>query len=73
MSWGSCKVHEGVDVPLDNTIALFSFVLMLVIGLRFMLLDKKVSEKVSNLLGDFISATISDEGGHGSPESDVII
>ena len=38
-----------------------------------MLFDEKVSEEVSNLLGDFISATISDESGHGSPESDIVI
>ena len=30
MGWGSCQIHEGVDVPVDNPITLLSFVLMLV-------------------------------------------
>ena len=31
IAYGSCKVHEGIDVSFHNTIALFSFVLMLMV------------------------------------------
>ena len=63
----------GVDVPLHNIISLFSFILMLMVWFRLVLLDEETSEEVSNLFGYFISTTISDEGSHSSPESDIVI
>ena len=45
---------------------------MLVIRFRLIILDEEGTEEISDSLGDFIFASITDEGIHGSLFSDVI-
>ena len=47
-------------------------VLVLVIRFRLIILDEKGMEEVSDSLLDVIVSSITDEGIHGSPFSDVI-
>ena len=66
-------VHDSVGVTLGKSKAIFSLILVLVVRFRLIILDELGSEEISDLLGDFIFASITDEGVHGSPFSDVII
>ena len=42
------------------------------IGYRLVISNKEGSENVNDLLGDFIGASITDKGVHGSPIPDII-
>ena len=65
-------VHDSVGVALGKSKTIFSLILVLVIRLRLIILDEEGTEEVSESLGDFIFASITDEGIHGSLFSDVI-
>ena len=65
-------VHDSVGVMLGKSKAIFSLILVLVIRFRLTILDELGMEEISDSLGDFIFASITDEGIHGSPLSDVI-
>ena len=65
-------VHDSVGVMLGKSKTIFSLILVLVIRFRLLILDEEGMEEISDLLGDFIFASINDEGIHGSPFSDVI-
>ena len=65
-------VHDGVGVMLGKSKAIFSLTLVLMIRFRLIILDELGMEEISNSLGDFIFASITDEGIHGSPFSDAI-
>ena len=45
---------------------------MLMIRFRLIILNEQGLEEISDSLGDFIFSSITDEGVHGSPFSDVI-
>ena len=65
-------VHDSVGVTLGKSKAIFSLILVLVIRFRLIILDEWGTEEISDSLGDFIFASITDEGIHGSPFADVI-
>ena len=65
-------IHDLVDPALGSTPEFFGLVLVLIIGLRLIISNKEGSEKVSDLLGDFIGSSITDKGVHGSPIPDII-
>ena len=56
----------------DNTKSVLRLVLMLVVGLIFILGDEKGVANISNLLGNFIFASISDESCHGTTLVNVV-
>ena len=60
------------DVALGKSKTIFSLILVLVIRFRLIFLDEEGTEEVSDSLEDFIFTSITDEGIHGSPFSDVI-
>ena len=64
--------HDSVGVMLGKSKTIFSLILVLVIRFRLIILDEEGTEEVSDLLEDFIFASITDEGIHGSPFSDGI-
>ena len=65
-------VHDSAGVTLGKSKTIFSLILVLMIGFRLIILDEKGTEEISDSLGDFILASITDEGIHGSPFSDVV-
>ena len=65
-------VHDSVVVMLGKSKTNFSLILVLVIRFRLIILDEEGTEEISDSLGDFIFASITDEGIHGSLFSDVI-
>ena len=65
-------IHDLVDSCLGGAPAIFSLVLVLMIGFRLVISNKEGSEEVSNFLGDFIGSSIADKGVHGSPIPDII-
>ena len=64
-------VHDSVGVVLGKSKMIFSLILVLVIRFRLIILDEEGTEEISDSLGDFTFASITDEGIHGSPFSDV--
>ena len=66
MGGAATEIHDGVGVEFDNAILLLRLVLMLMVGFRFMLGDEKGADNISNLLGNFIFSSISDEGCLGT-------
>ena len=64
--------HVLVDPSLGSSPSILSLVLVLMIGFRLVISNKELSEEVSDLLGDFIGASITDKGMHGSPVPDII-
>ena len=60
-------VHDIVGVTLGKSKAIFCLILMLMIRFRLIILDEQGTEEISDSLGDFIFASITDEGIHGSP------
>ena len=64
--------HDSVGVTLGKSKMIFSLILVLMIGFSLIILDAYGTEEISDSLGDFIFAPITDEGIHGSPFSDVI-
>ena len=65
-------VHDSVGVMLGKSKTIFCLVLVLMIGFRLIILDEEGMEEISDLLRDFIFASITDEDIHGSPFSDVV-
>ena len=65
-------IHDLVDSSLGGAPAIFSLVLVLMIGFRLVISNEEGSEEVSDLLGDFIGSSITDKGVHGSPIPDII-
>ena len=65
-------VHDSVGVMLGKSKTILSLVLVLMIRFRLIILDEQGTEEIRDSLGDFIFASITDEGIHGSPFSDVI-
>ena len=65
-------VHDSVGLTLGKSKTIFCLILMLMIRFRLIILNEQRPEEISDLLGDFIFASITDEGVHGSPFSDVI-
>ena len=71
--WRAARgIHDLVDPSLGSSPLILSLVFMLMIGFRLVISNKKLSEEVSHLLGDFIGASITDKGVHGSPIPDII-
>ena len=64
--------HHSVGVMLGKSKTIFSLILVLVIRFRLIILDEEGTEEISDSLGDFIFASITDEGIHGSLLSDAI-
>ena len=65
-------IHVLVDPSLGSSPSILSLVLVLMIGFRLVISNKELSEEVSDLLRDFIGASITDKGMHGSPIPDII-
>ena len=54
MGRGTCSIHDGIGPGLDGSISPFSWVLVLAVGLRLLIIDVIGPEDVHDLVGDLI-------------------